>query len=63
MVPAWQIFRLWVDAGTPGSEHMAHLTTGASAVVEGKLVACRAQGQKWNWRGGGENFNLVGVAV
>src|ERR1700693_216810 len=39
-----------VDAGTPGSEHLAHLTTGASAVVEGKLVPSPAQGQKWELR-------------
>src|SRR5215475_11050357 len=39
-----------VDAGTPGSEHMPQLTTGASAVVEGKLVASPAAGQKWELR-------------
>src|SRR5229473_1974825 len=27
-----------VDAGTPGSEDLTHFTTGASVVVEGKLV-------------------------
>jgi asparaginyl-tRNA synthetase len=49
-----------VDAGTPGSEHMAQLTTGASAVVEGKLVASPAQGQKWEL--GATRVELVGVA-
>jgi len=33
-----------VDAGTPGSENLAHFTTGASAVVEGKLVPSPAPG-------------------
>src|SRR5215468_1997582 len=49
-----------VDAGTPGSEHMTHLTTGASAVVEGKLVASPAQGQKWEMRA--TKVELLGVA-
>src|SRR6185369_11401585 len=49
-----------VDAGTPGSENMAQLTTGASAVVEGKLVASPAQGQKWELRA--TKIELVGVA-
>jgi asparaginyl-tRNA synthetase len=49
-----------VDAGTPGSEHMPHLTTGASAVVEGKLVASPAQGQKWELRA--TKVELIGVA-
>src|SRR5438105_15679243 len=39
-----------VDAGTPGSEHLPHLTTGASAVIEGKLVPSPAPGQKWELR-------------
>jgi len=59
MVSCLANLRLWVDAGTPGSEHRAHLTTEASAVVEGKLVASPAQGQKWDC--GGE-IQLVGVA-
>src|SRR6266850_1311436 len=49
-----------VDAGTPGSEHLAQLTTGASAVVEGKLVASPAQGQKWELRA--TSVELVGAA-
>jgi asparaginyl-tRNA synthetase len=49
-----------VDAGTPGSEHLAQLTTGASAVVEGKLVASPAQGQKWELRA--TRVELVGTA-
>src|SRR5262245_42594577 len=34
-----------VDAGTPGSEDLTHFTTGASVVVEGKLVPSPASGQ------------------
>src|SRR5438309_12075309 len=34
-----------VDAGTPGSEDLTHFTTGASGVVEGKLVPSPAPGQ------------------
>jgi asparaginyl-tRNA synthetase len=49
-----------VDAGTPGSENLAHFTTGASAVVEGKLVPSPAQGQKWELRA--SRIELVGVA-
>jgi asparaginyl-tRNA synthetase len=49
-----------VDSGTPGSEQMAQLTTGASAVVEGKLVASPAQGQKWELRA--TKIELLGVA-
>jgi asparaginyl-tRNA synthetase len=49
-----------VDAGTPGSEYMAQLTTGASAVVEGKLVPSPAQGQKWELRA--TKVELIGVA-
>jgi asparaginyl-tRNA synthetase len=39
-----------VDAGTPGYADIARLTTGASAVVEGNLVASPAAGQKWELR-------------
>src|ERR1039458_3725365 len=46
--------------GPPGSEHIAQLTTGASAVVEGKLVASPAQGQKWELRA--TRVELVGPA-
>jgi asparaginyl-tRNA synthetase len=49
-----------LDAGTPGSELMPQLTTGASAVVEGKLVASPAQGQKWELRA--RKIELLGVA-
>jgi asparaginyl-tRNA synthetase len=52
--------QILVDAGTPGSEHMVQLTTGASAVVEGKLIASPAQGQKWELRA--TKIELVGVA-
>ena len=47
-----------VDAGTPGAEHLPHLTTGAAAVIEGKLVASPAQGQKWELRA--NRLELVG---
>jgi len=49
-----------VDAGPLGSEQMPQLTTGASAVVEGKLVASPAQGQKWELRA--TKIELLGVA-
>src|SRR5207302_3347846 len=49
-----------VDAGTPGGEHLAQLTTGASAIVEGKLVPSPAPGQKWELRAG--RVELVGPA-
>jgi asparaginyl-tRNA synthetase len=39
-----------VDAGTPGAKDLPRLTTGASTVVEGKLVASPAAGQKWELR-------------
>jgi len=49
-----------VDAGTPGSEELAHFTTGASAVVEGNLVPSPAPGQKWELRA--SRIQLVGPA-
>src|SRR5512135_511604 len=49
-----------VDAGTPGFEHLPQLTTGASAVVEGKLVASPAAGQKWEMRA--TRLELIGTA-
>ncbi len=49
-----------VDAGTPGSEQLPRLTTGASTVVEGRLVASPAPGQKWELRATG--LELVGPA-
>jgi asparaginyl-tRNA synthetase len=49
-----------VDAGTPGADHLPQLTTGASAVVEGKLVASPAAGQKWELRA--TRIELVGLA-
>src|ERR1035438_2619757 len=49
-----------VDAGTPGSEYLTQLTTGASTVVEGKLVASPAQGQKWELRA--TRVELIGPA-
>jgi asparaginyl-tRNA synthetase len=49
-----------VDAGTPGAEQLPRLTTGASAVVAGKLVSSPAPGQKWELRA--TRVELVGVA-
>jgi asparaginyl-tRNA synthetase len=49
-----------IDAGTPGGENLTQWTTGASAVVEGKLVASPAAGQKWELRA--TRVELVGTA-
>jgi asparaginyl-tRNA synthetase len=49
-----------VDTGTPGSEHLAHFTTGASAVVEGSLVPSPAVGQQWEVKA--SRVELVGGA-
>src|SRR5436305_2144804 len=49
-----------VDAATPGAEHLTELTTGASAVVEGNLVASPAAGQKWELRA--TRLELIGAA-
>ncbi|PWU10773.1 MAG: asparagine--tRNA ligase [Verrucomicrobia bacterium] len=49
-----------VDAGTPGSEHLPHLTTGASVTVDGNLVPSPAAGQKWELRA--TRIELIGQA-
>jgi len=49
-----------VDAGTPGSEHLPHLNTGASVAIDGKLVASPAKGQKWEMRA--SCVELIGLA-
>ena len=49
-----------IDAGTPGAEHLPQFNTGASAVIEGKLVPSPAPGQKWELRA--SNLELVGPA-
>jgi asparaginyl-tRNA synthetase len=49
-----------VDEGTPGSECLPELTTGASAEVEGELVASPAKGQSWELRA--SRIGLVGRA-
>src|SRR5690349_20656641 len=49
-----------VDAGTPGSEHLPHLNTGASVSIAGNLVASPAQGQKWELRA--TKVDLIGTA-
>ncbi len=49
-----------VDEGTPGSEHLAQFTTGASASIRGKLVPSPAPGQKWELRAA--RIELIGPA-
>ncbi|HTL58087.1 MAG TPA: asparagine--tRNA ligase [Candidatus Limnocylindrales bacterium] len=49
-----------VDAGTPGCDQLPHFTTGASAAIQGKLVASPAQGQKWELRA--SKIELIGPA-
>jgi asparaginyl-tRNA synthetase len=49
-----------VDAGTPGYEEIPKFTTGASAVIEGRLVASPGAGQKWEVRA--TRIELVGEA-
>jgi asparaginyl-tRNA synthetase len=49
-----------VDAATPGAEHLPQFTTGASAVVEGRLVPSPAKGQTWELRA--SRVELVGGA-
>src|SRR6266478_1241346 len=49
-----------VDAGIPGYEQIAQFTTGASAVIEGRLVPSPAQGQKWELRSA--RIELIGSA-
>src|SRR5262249_38216694 len=49
-----------VDAGTPGYDQIAHFTTGASAIIEGKLVPSPAAGQKWALRS--TRIELIGPA-
>src|SRR5437016_13315264 len=48
------------DAALPGYDQIAQFTTGASAVVEGKLVASPAAGQKWELRA--TRLELIGAA-
>src|SRR5882672_4230481 len=49
-----------VDAGTPGAEHLTQFTTGAAAVIEGKLLPSPAPGQKWELRA--SRVELIGLA-
>src|SRR6266496_474700 len=49
-----------IDAGTPGYEHIAQFTTGASAIIEGKLVPSPAAGQKCELRAA--KIELIGAA-
>ena len=48
------------DAGIPGYERIADFTTGASAIVEGALVASPAAGQKWEVKA--TSIKLIGLA-
>lgn len=48
------------DAGIPGYEDIAKMTTGASVRVEGKLVASQGAGQSWEVQASG--LTLVGPA-
>jgi asparaginyl-tRNA synthetase len=48
------------DASIPGYDRIAQFTTGASAVIEGNLVASPAAGQKWELRA--TRLELVGSA-
>src|SRR3989442_7499110 len=52
--------QILVDSSTLGGERVAEFTTGASAVVEGKLVPSPAAGQKWELRA--SRLELVGPA-
>jgi asparaginyl-tRNA synthetase len=47
-----------IDAGLPGYDQIQQFTTGASAAVEGNLVASPAQGQKWELRA--TSLELIG---
>ena len=49
-----------VDHGTPGSDPITRFATGAAVVVEGKLTASPAAGQKWELRA--TRLELVGEA-
>ncbi len=49
-----------VDADTAGADLIARFTTGASAVVTGRLVASPAAGQKWELRAA--RIELIGPA-
>ena len=48
------------DAHTSGYAEIAHFTTGASAIIEGRLVASPAAGQKWEVQA--TRIELVGPA-
>ena len=49
-----------VDAGTPGSESLLEMTTGASVEVQGRLVA--SQGKEQPWEIQAARISLVGPA-
>ena len=49
-----------VDAGIPGSEHLARMSTGASVTVEGKLVASQGGEQAWELQA--TSIRLLGEA-
>ncbi len=49
-----------IDQGTPGSDELPKMTTGASVAIEGKLVASQGGGQKWEVQAG--SVRLLGTA-
>jgi asparaginyl-tRNA synthetase len=49
-----------VDANTPGYGDITHFTTGASAAIQGQLVASPAAGQKWELQA--SQIELIGPA-
>ena len=49
-----------VDAGTPGSEALPEMTTGASVRVEGRLVTSQGAGQAWEIQA--SQVTLLGAA-
>ena len=49
-----------VDGNVPGYDKIVHLTTGASVIVEGRLVASPAAGQKWEIHA--TSLKIVGLA-
>ena len=49
-----------VDANIPGYAELIHATTGSSVIVEGRLVASPAAGQKWEVQA--QQVRLLGTA-
>src|SRR5262245_28537410 len=49
-----------VDSGAAGYADIAHFTTGASVIVEGRLVSSPAAGQKWEMQA--SHIEILGPA-